>query len=50
MNLSNKQKIEVSAYIVTIALAVPSFAIGYFAHGTSIGDLFINLSATFAGV
>lgn len=50
MKLSNKQRIEISAYIVTTVLAVPTFILALLVPSDSpFRDLLINLAATFAG-
>ena len=49
MKLNPKQRLEVGAYIVTIALAIPSYVFAQQVENTAIQDLLINLSATFAG-
>jgi hypothetical protein len=49
MKLNPKQRLEIGAYIVTIALAIPSYVFALLVKNSSFQDLLINLSATFAG-
>lgn len=50
MKLNSKKKLEIGAYIVTMALAVPSYGLARIAKDELVQDLLINLAATFAGV
>jgi len=46
---AHHQKLEVGAYIVTLALAIPSFIFAKILNPSPFQDFLINLSATFAG-
>lgn len=46
---SHKSKLEIGAYLVTLALAFPFYFIATKFENTTLGDLLINLSATLAG-
>jgi len=48
--LTSRNRLEIGAYLVTLALAVPSYVWAVKAGDTALRDFLINISATFAGV
>ncbi len=49
MKLNPKKRLEIGAYIVILALAIPSGVLALQVENSIVKDLLINLSATFAG-
>lgn len=50
MKISNKQKLEIGAYIVILALAIPCYIVAInIENNESLKNFLINISATFAG-
>lgn len=49
MKLTQKQKLEVGAYVVTVALAFPLYFLAAKYKNSALGDFLIDISATLAG-
>lgn len=49
MKLTQKQKLEIGAYVVTIALAFPLYFLATKYEDSTLGDFLLNISATLAG-